>query len=468
MPIPLTCDQPGLDQVLHDADGSRILRSVLPGGIRLLTEQDTSVRSVSVGFWLPVGSRDETAEHAGSTHFLEHLLFKGTPTRSALDIAAAFDEVGGEANAVTAKEHTCYYARVRSTDLPMAISVLADMVTSSALEADAFLTEREVILEELAMAEDDPTDIGHEALLADTLGPTTALGRPVGGTPDTVMAVSVEDVRAHYTQHYRPENLIVTAVGDVDHEQLKNLLLEAVATGGWELREGMLPSPRRSPDQHTMPHHTDLPQVSVTACPTRRLRRDTEQTHVFIGGESITAIDERRQAMAILMSTLGGGMSSRLFQEIREKRGLAYSVYSFHSSYRDAGMIGLYGACRAKSANLVADLLVSEVQTMAERGISQRELDRALGQITGSMALGLEDTSSRMGRLATAELLHGRYRTVDEALAAFTTVTVEQVQDLARDMTDRLSVRVDVGPLSETAAGALPRPLTTTSEEITV
>ncbi|MBB3021796.1 insulinase family protein [Helcobacillus massiliensis] len=452
MPIPLSLTEPGLEQTLEDSTGSLIRRSILPGGIRLITERDPSVRSASVGFWLPVGSRDETPEHAGSTHVLEHLLFKGTPSRTALEIATAFDEVGGETNAATAKEHTCYYARVRSADLPMAISVLADMVTSPLLDEDAFLTEREVILEELAMAEDDPTDVGFEAVMADVLGPDTALGRPVGGTPETVMAVGLENVRDHYREHYAPERLLVTAVGDVDHVQVRELVLAAVSAGGWSLADGALPTPMRSTTAHRMP-----PEKRSM----RELRRDTEQTHVFIGGPSITAVDDRRQAMTVLMSILGGGMSSRLFQEVRERRGLAYSVYSYHSAFRDAGMAGMYAACRAKSADAVADLLVAEVERMAEHGITDDELRRALGQITGSMALGLEDTQSRMARLATSELLQGQFRSVDEALDAFNAVERPQVQQLAAEMADAVGTRVDVGP-ERTPTQAIP---TTTSEE---
>lgn len=438
----------GLDQVLHEQEGAFTRRSILPGGVRLLTERDPGVRSASVGFWLPVGSRDEKPEHAGSTHFLEHLLFKGTPTRSALDIARAFDEVGGESNAVTAKEHTCYYARVRSVDLPMALATLADMVTSASITSEAFTTEREVILEELAMAEDDPTDVGHEALIASVLGEETALGRPVGGTPATINAVTVEAVREHHHAHYLSTNLVVTAVGDVDHDEVATMLLDSLAKGGWSLSDGQAPRPRRAQQGFAYPSGedgTDGLEALRHGAVTKRLMRETEQTHLFLGGPAIPAWDERRHSLSVAMAILGGGMSSRLFQEVREKRGLAYSVYGFTAAYRDAGLAGLYAACRPMNAEKVAQLLLEETQRLATDGIEREELARTLGHISGSMALSLEDTQSRMARLATAELVLGSYRTVDEALEAFHGVTRESVREIASEVASALRVRVDVG-----------------------
>lgn len=453
MPVSLDLTA-GLDHVLWEHEGALIRRTVLPGGVRVLTERDPSMRSASVGFWLPVGSRDEAPEHAGATHFLEHLLFKGTASRSALDIAQAFDSVGGESNAVTAKEHTCYYARVRSHDLPMAVATLADMVTNPSLEPEAFVTEREVILEELAMAEDDPTDVGHEGLIEDVLGPATALGRRIGGTPATIRAISVEAVRAHYERHYGPGTLVVTGVGDVHHEEFSGMVMEALAAGNWELSEGARPRERRATTGFQYPsvldEHRGTAALKANGT-TRSLHRATEQTHVFLGGPSLRAIDDDRHGLSVLMSILGGGMSSRLFQEIREKRGLAYSVYGFTSGYRDAGLVGVYGACRTQHADTVAGLMLDELDKLATSGVSDDELQRALGQITGSMALGLEDTQARMSRLASAELMHGVYRTVDEALEAFMRVERSHVQALASDIARNISIRVDVGP--EKAAG---------------
>ncbi|MEE1649192.1 pitrilysin family protein [Brachybacterium sp. J144] len=443
MPLDLTYDDPASDVVLDAAAGVR--RSILPGGVRLLTQTDRSVRSATLGLWLPVGSRDERPEHAGSTHVLEHLLFKGTSRRSALDIAAAFDEVGGDSNAVTAKEHTLYYGRVRSADLPMAADVLTDMITASLLEEEALRTEREVILEELAMAEDDPTDIGYETFLAEVLGPETAIGRPVGGTEQTVTALAIEDVREHWREHYTPENLVVTAVGDLDHEELAGLLVAGLRRGGWELADGALPTRGRR-EGALAPESAAA--LDVAAIAPHRLVRPSEQNHIYLGGQGLSALSEDRHALSVLMSVLGGGMSSRLFQNIREQRGLAYSVYSFSAGYRDAGLFGLYAACRPGRTAQVVELLAEELEQMGSGGITATELERAKGQITGSFALGLEDTSSRMGRLGTLELVHGRYTSVDETLRRIGEVDVRAVQDLAARLAASFSTRVEVGPES--------------------
>lgn len=445
MPVDLTYDDPASDVLLDPATGVR--RSILPGGVRLLTQRDRSVRSATIGLWLPVGSRDESPAHAGSTHVLEHLLFKGTRRRSAMDIATAFDEVGGDSNALTAKEHTLYYGRVRSADIPMAVDVLTDMITASLLEQDALATEREVILEELAMAEDDPTDVGYETFLADVLGPDTALGRPVGGTAETVEALGIEDVRAHFTEHYRPDNLVVTAVGDLEHDEVAALLAAGLRRGGWQLADGALPDARPRTERGDPARAATGPAPSeVAALAPHRLGRPTEQNHIYLGGHGITALSEDRHALSVLMSILGGGMSSRLFQNIREQRGLAYSVYSFSAGYRDAGLFGMYAACRPGRTAQVVELLAEELTRMGEQGIDALELARAKGQITGSFALGLEDTSSRMGRLGTIELVHGRYTSVDETLARIGAVGVDDVAALATRLAGSFSTRVEIGP----------------------
>ncbi|MGO1684031.1 MAG: M16 family metallopeptidase, partial [Brachybacterium sp.] len=414
--------------------------------VRLLTQTDRSVRSATIGLWLPVGSRDETPAHAGSTHVLEHLLFKGTRRRSAMDIATAFDEVGGDSNALTAKEHTLYYGRVRSADIPMAVDVLTDMITASLLEQDALATEREVILEELAMAEDDPNDVGYETFLADVLGPDTPLGRPVGGTVETVSALSIENVRDHFTEHYRPDNLVVTAVGDIDHDELAGLLQAGLRRGGWTLEDGAAPSRRLRTGGAAGGAAEGSAEVSGLV--PHRLQRPAEQNHIYLGGRGLTALSEDRHALSVLMSVLGGGMSSRLFQNIREQRGLAYSVYSFSAGYRDAGLFGLYAACRPTRTAQVVELLAEELTRMGTSGIDEQELARAKGQITGSFALGLEDTSSRMGRLGTIELVHGRYTSVDETLERIGRIGVDDVRDLAARLSGGFSTRVEVGPES--------------------
>ena len=449
MPCDFSYDDPRSDRVLDDSD-SLIRRSVLPGGVRLLTEADRTVRSASIGLYLPVGSRDEKPEHAGSTHFLEHLLFKGTARRSALDIATAFDEVGGDSNAVTAKEHTLYYGRVRNTDVPLAVDVLADMVTSSLLREEHVVTEREVILEELAMADDDPSDVGNETFMAQVLGPNTPVGRPVGGTVETVTALDAEAIRAHYAQNYRPDNLVVSAVGDLDHDELAAMFTEQLRRGGWSLEDGQLPAPHPLHSSNASPvgdssvpaHATDDP----TELAVHRLHRTTEQNHIFLGGPGINATSADRHTMSVLMSILGGGMSSRLFQSVREQRGLAYSVYSFSAGYRSEGVFGMYAACRPSRTAEVAELLGQELTHMGQHGVRDDEMRRALGQITGAMALGLEDTGSRMARLGALELVHGRYVSVDEALASISAVTAADVQALAARLARSFTTRVEVGP----------------------
>lgn len=294
------------------------------------------------------------------------------------------------------------------------------------------------------MAEDDPTDIGYETFLAEVLGADTPLGRPVGGTARSVGALTGQDVRTHYGEHYGPRSLVVTAAGDLDHDELASLLGRQLAAGPWDLEALAMPRARR--DRGQGPEGTVSRRAEILAGPTEHLVRPTEQTHIYIGGPSTPASDEQRHTLSVLMAILGGGMSSRLFQHIREDRGLVYSTYSFAGSYSDAGAFGLYAACRPQRADEVTALMIAELDEMAEHGVRDDEMRRALGQITGSMALGLEDTSSRMGRLGTAELVHGRYSTVDETIARIAAVRAEDVQALARTLAGSLTTRVDVGP----------------------
>lgn len=297
------------------------------------------------------------------------------------------------------------------------------------------------------MAEDDPTDVGYETFLADVLGPDTALGRPVGGTAASVNALSIDDVRAHWVEHYRPDNLVITAVGDVDHDALAELFQAGLRRGGWTLEDGMLPT-RRPLGAAAASPTTSRSALDVSGIEPHRLIRSAEQNHIYLGGHGLTALSEDRHALSVLMSVLGGGMSSRLFQNIREQRGLAYSVYSFSGGYRDAGLFGMYAACRPSRTAQVVELLAAELALMGERGIGEEELSRAKGQITGSFALGLEDTSSRMGRLGTIELVHGSYTSVDETLERIGRVGSDDVRELAALLAGSFSTRVEVGPRS--------------------
>ena len=348
-------------------DGATIRRSVLPGGVRVLTEHMPGQRSATVGAWIGVGSRDETDGHFGSTHFLEHLLFKGTARRSAMDIAEAFDAVGGEANASTGKEHTCYYARVLDSDLPMAVDVISDMVTSARLDADELETERGVILEELAMNDDDPTDVVHEQFSAVVLG-DHPLGRPIGGTPETINAVPRDAVWDHYRWNYRPETLVVTAAGGIDHDKLVQQVTQALTDGGWDLDAAVAPRDRRAATEDRRACREAGAELTVHG-------RSSRPTSSW-APPGIAATDDRRFALSVLNAVLGGGMSSRLFQEIREKRGLAYSTYSFASAHGGVGTFGLYAGCAAAKADQVTELLVEELERFANDGITESELAR--------------------------------------------------------------------------------------------
>ncbi len=432
--VPLPLD---LADLSFTASGSSLVRrSVLPSGVRVLSESVPGARSTTVGFWVGVGSRDEAADAYGSTHFLEHLLFKGTPTRTALDIAVAFDSVGGEHNALTAKEHTCYYAKVQDRDLPMAVAVLADMVTSSLIDPDEFETERGVILEELAMADDDPSDVASERFFEAALG-AHPLGRPIGGSPETITAVTRDAVLAHYRATYRPQDLVVTAAGAVDHDELVAAVIAGLRSAGWDLDVEAPPVARRDGTADLIERGSPLVVVD----------RPTEQANLIIGVPGIAAADPRRVTLSVLNAVFGGGMSSRLFQEVRERRGLAYSVYSFTPVYSDAGLFGMYAGCSPARAGLVAELMLEEFGRIACEGITADELRRAVGQLGGASALALEDSDSRMSRLGRSELTLGEFIDLDEFLVRLAAVSLDDVRDLAGALAAR--------PLSIAAVGAV-------------
>ncbi|WP_394942320.1 M16 family metallopeptidase [Psychromicrobium sp. YIM B11713] len=418
--------------------GAVVRRSVLPGGVRVLTESMPGQRSATIGFWVGVGSRDEADDQHGSTHFLEHLLFKGTARRTALDIASAFDEVGGESNAATAKESTCYYARVLDSDVAMAIEVIADMITSAVLDTEELEAEREVILEEIAMDSDDPTDVAHEKFVAAVLG-NHPLGRPIGGTPEAIKEVSRDSVWQHYRRYYRPDELVITAAGGLDHDVVCARVLEALSSAGWQLDPAAAPVPRRN---------TEFAAISGTAG-LQVFHRQVEQANIIMGCPSIVATDERRFVMSVLNAILGGGMSSRLFQEIREKRGLVYSTYSFSSAYADAGYFGMYAGCSPQKVPQVLGLLAAELEKLAAEGISAEELRKATGQLSGGIVLALEDTGSRMSRLGRAELVSGEFLDIDQTLERIHAVTAEQVQELARELAAAPRTITVVGPFEE-------------------
>ncbi|MFJ5955768.1 M16 family metallopeptidase [Paenarthrobacter sp. NPDC092416] len=438
VPLPLEQTDPS-GELIHGAEGGSVVRrSVLPGGVRVLTEAMPGQRSATIGFWVAVGSRDEADGQHGSTHFLEHLLFKGTKRRTALEIASAFDEVGGESNAATAKESTCYFARVLDTDLPMAIDVIADMITGAVLDPAELEQERDVILEEIAMDSDDPTDVAHEKFVAAVLG-THPLARPIGGTPDAIKAVARDSVWEHYQRYYRPEELVITAAGGLDHDVVCDLVLQALKSAGWQLDPEAAPVERRATDRAIITGTAGLHVV----------KRPVEQANIIMGCPTIVATDDRRFVMSVLNAVLGGGMSSRLFQEIREKRGLVYSTYSFTAAYADAGYFGMYAGCTPSKVRQVLELLGVELEKLAKDGITEEELRKAVGQLSGGIVLALEDTGSRMSRLGRAELVSGEFQDIDETLARIKAVTVEEVQDLARELAAAPRTITVVGPFEE-------------------
>jgi len=432
--VPLPLDLAELS--ITSSGDALVRRSVLPSGVRVLSEQVPGSRSATVGYWVAVGSRDELPETFGSTHFLEHLLFKGTAARTALDIAVSFDAVGGEHNAMTAKEYTCYYAKVQDRDLPMAVDVLSDMVTSSLIDAEEFETERDVILEELAMADDDPSDVTSERFFEAVLG-DHPLGRPIGGSPETIRAATRDSVMTHYRANYRARDLVITVAGAVDHDELVSGVQRALLAAGWDIEAEAAPVERRDSTLCVIKRGSPLVVV----------QRPIEQANILMGVSGIPASDDRRSIMAVLNSILGGGMSSRLFQEIREKRGLAYSVYSFSPSYSDSGLFGLYAGCSPAKAAQVAELLLGEFRRLGTGGVTDDEMRRAVGQLSGASALALEDSDTRMSRLGRSEITLGEYADLDESLRRLALVTPDEVRELAVELASR--------PLSIAAVGTL-------------
>ncbi|WP_108248601.1 M16 family metallopeptidase [Planctomonas deserti] len=423
---------------------SLVRRTILPSGVRILSESVPGSRSATIGYWVAVGSRDELPANYGSTHFLEHLLFKGTPTRSALDIAISFDAVGGEHNAMTAKEYTCYYAKVQDRDLPMAVDVLTDMLTSSRLDPTEFENERGVILEELAMADDDPSDVAGERFFEAVFG-AHPLGRPIGGNPETIQAATRDAVWDHYRANYRPQDLVISVAGAVDHDLLVVRVTAALEAAGWDLSIPGAPVGRRSGEGVEIARGSALTTV----------HRPIEQANIMLGVPGIVAADDRRAHLSVLNSVLGGGMSSRLFQEVRERRGLAYSVYSFGSSYSDAGVFGLYAGCSPSKAGQVAELMLAEFRRLAEEDVTEEELRRAVGQLSGASALALEDSDTRMSRLGRAEITMGEFIDLDETLRRLALVTVADIRSLAGELAARPLSIAAVGTVDDSAFSAI-------------
>jgi predicted Zn-dependent peptidase len=392
----------------------------ISNGQRLISERLDHLRSICLGFWIPAGSRDEPAELEGASHFIEHLLFKGSSKYTAEEIAQVFDTLGGELNASTSREYVVVYGRFLDDQLPLALDVMTDMLlTPTFTDLDR---EREVVLEEIAMVEDSPQDLIHD-VLAEVVLDGHPLAHPILGTRETISGASEEKIRAFHSRLFAFGDMVVAAAGNVDHDQLRELLLarQTVGHGNDPQRESVLPEV--PPSRHF-------------------LSKETEQMHVCFGGIGMARNDERRFQLSVLDSLFGGSLSSRLFQEVREKRGLVYSVYSFANMYKETGMTGLYFGCRPERLGSVVETVGRELVRLTKELVPEDELQRAKEHLKGRMILGLESTSSRMTRLGKAVITGTEILSLDELAARVEAVTSEQVLELAAEFyrPDRLSV----------------------------
>ncbi|MBA2463890.1 MAG: insulinase family protein [Nocardioidaceae bacterium] len=427
--------KPGTTRTLQsEKDGGLVRRTVLPGGLRVVTEAMPGVRSAAIGVWVGVGSRDEVPTLSGASHFLEHLLFKGTPSRTALEISVSLDEVGGEFNAFTAKEYTCFHARVLDQDLPLAVDVLGDMITSSLVTSEDVEAEREVILDEIAMHDDDPDDVVHNLWAAQAWG-SSPLGRPIAGTSESIRSLSRTQITRYYRSRYSPQNMVVAVAGNVDHANVVRLVRTAFSRSAFLAETGARPTPVR---RGTRPHRVSHGQTVI--------KRPFEQVNLVLGVDALIRTDERRYALGVLNAALGGGTSSRLFQEVRERRGLAYSVYSYAAHYADAGAFAVAVGCLPSKVDDVLTVVRSELDRLATDSITREELERGKGQLRGGLVLSLEDSVSRMARVAKAELLYDELPSLDEVIARVDAVTLEDVGGLARDLLTQRQTLAVVGP----------------------
>ena len=410
-----------------------VKRFVHASGLRIVTEEVPSVRSAAVGIWVNVGSRDEAPATAGASHFLEHLLFKGTTSRTALEISSSIESVGGEMNAFTSKEYTCFYARVIDTDLPMAIDVVSDLITSSivtALDVDA---ERKVVLEEIAMRDDDPSDLVHD-LFSDTYYGDTAIGRPILGTIDSIKGMSRNTVFNYYKKKYLPQDLVVAVAGNIKHKRVVAMVEEALSRDNFLDELGAPVLRPNTPVKNSKQQSVGL------------LYKKSEQAHMFYGMEGVARADERRFAMGVLSAALGGGMSSRLFQEIREKRGLAYSVYAYAQQFAGSGVLGFYAGCNPTKAVEVVEIIRGVLSDVADNGMTHEEIERAKGAVRGSLVLSQEDSGSRMSRIGKNEIVYGQVMDFDDILKAISRVSVTDIREIASEFLVKTPTLALVGP----------------------
>jgi len=409
-------------------DGIR--RSVLDSGLRVVTEALPELRSVTIGAWVGTGSRDETDVQSGASHFLEHLLFKGTADRSAREIAEAVESVGGEMNAFTGQEETVFYVRVPDAHLDVAVEILSDVLWRPAFRSDEVDSERQVILEEIGMRDDTPDDLVHD-VFAGALFPGHALGRSVLGTDSSIEVMPRDDIASYHAAHYRPGNIVIAAAGNLSHDRLIERLAPRVPALDGD-------RPARAIDGF------------AAAKPITVVERPTEQAHVVVGMRAIPQLDPDRYALTVLNQALGGGMSSRLFQEVREERGLAYSVFSYRGAFADTGMLAVYAGTSPERVHETLEVVDAELDRLVtEGGLPTRELDAAKGHLKGSIAMSLETSSSRMRRLGRAELIEGEIPSLDEIVARIDAVESDDVARVVeRVFADRPRTLATVGPFS--------------------
>jgi predicted Zn-dependent peptidase len=404
-----------------------VVAETLASGLRLVTESMPHVRSVTVGVWLTRGSRHESDAESGVAHFVEHMLFKGTTTRSAQAIAQTIDSIGGQLDAFTAKEYAGYYIKVLDDHVPLAIDLLSDLIMRPAFNAADIEREQGVILEEIKMVEDAPDDLVHE-VFAQQFWSRHPLGRPILGTPETVGSFDAARLRAYFTRTYLAHNLVIAAAGHLEHSALRALVEQAFAD---------LPPGGAAPG--------DDPPAVTPGLVVRE--KDIEQSHLCLGTPAYPQADDDRHALYVLNTILGGSMSSRLFQHIREERGLAYAVFSSLTTYSDAGAITIYAGCAVEKVNEVIELTLAELKDLREAPVEREELQRAKDHLKGSLMLSLENTSSRMSQLARQQIYFGRHFSLDELLGAIDDVSSGDVQRVAADLfRDGAPVATLVGP----------------------
>lgn len=389
-------------------------KSVLPNGIRVVSETIPYVKSVTLGIWVGTGSRNEQPGNHGVSHFIEHLLFKGTPSRTAKDIAEAVDAVGAQLNAFTAKEYTCYYMKVLDSHLDLSMDILSDMLLRAKFDSEDILREREVVLEEVHMYEDSPDELVHDIYL-DNVWPGHPLGRNILGTVESIQNFDHDLVREYYRNYYTPDNIVIAAAGNVTHDSLVGMVEQYFAGfSGTKLL--------------VKPSSPNLKQIYLTQ------NKDIEQVHICLGTISVPQHSPDIYTVHILNNILGGGISSRLFQSIREERGLAYSIYSYQTNYSDAGLFTVYAGTRPGNVNQVVDLVLQNIIQLRDAGITPSELVKAKEQLKGNLLLGLESSSSRMTRIGKMETTLGKYVSIEEVVAKIEAVTVADIKNMAQGL----------------------------------